>query len=291
MSTDNARHGIPILGPMLEERLFDPHDAPENNRWTPFNREARELASCVEACKHVLELRPLLTERPSARTYALLTTPVFSLVEHVVALQRVLGQRDRRDWPARDRENFTRLGRSLRKLVRGQLKKLRDKRSAHHDHDALRPGSDVPAAKADVVLPPLGHALLLLMLALNHDATFGYYRFPDASKPREMQVTIEYPIATTLLLDEHSVPFVVAACHLVTDPRREIDVVVQAAVALYNHMAESDAAAAHDYSSCLASDERQIRLRKRRDSNSLVRALLTRSRPPLLRRPCGDRLR
>lgn len=121
----------------------------------------------------------------------MLATPVFSLVEHVVALQRLLGRRDRHDWAARDRENFTRVARSLRKLMKGRLKTLRDKRSAHHDTDAVHPGSNVPSATADVLLPPLGHALLVLMLALNHDVTFGYYRVPDASKPREMQVTIE----------------------------------------------------------------------------------------------------
>jgi hypothetical protein len=243
MSEENKSTGAPIWGPMFQEKLFDPHDAPEHTRWIPFNAEARELGACIEACKQILELRPLLLVMPSRRTYAMLTTPVLSLVEHAVALHKFLGKLNHQHWPEHDLQNFTGTARKLRKQNDGPLPRLRNKLGAHHDVDALHPSSEVPHATAGLVLLPLGNALLYLILALNHEATFAYYRRPDLSRPQEIQVIVEYPLATTLVLDPDGLPVAAVEFRMATDPRHESSGIVKAAIELYNEAArktESD---------------------------------------------------
>ena len=76
-----------------------------------------------------------------------------------------------------------------------------------------------------------------MILALNHDATFGYYRVPDLSKPREIQVMIEYPLASTMLLDERGMPVVAFEFRVAADPRHESHAVLSETIDLYNRVA------------------------------------------------------
>src|SRR5207244_2699625 len=123
LMSSKAAGDMPIYGPMLEEGLYDPHDAPQDSRWTAFNAEAAELGCCLEACKQVIEICRLIgNRRQTNRRYTLMATPVYSLAEHTIKLHRLLGPKDRSKWPQNDQEHFTRVARSLRKRLRGPLK-------------------------------------------------------------------------------------------------------------------------------------------------------------------------
>jgi hypothetical protein len=231
-----AFNGIPIFGPIIETGLYDPHDAPAHSNWCPFNPEAAELASCVEACKQALALQPIFGRGASDRAWTLLATPVLSLGEHTLPLRHKVARQDRSTWPPSDREAFKSFPRHLERQLQ-RLRPLRNKLGAHCDSDALRPGGVSDASPVDLVLPPLGTALSLVILALNHKATFGYYRLPDPSKPFEVQITVEYPIATLLQVGSDGRPVRVLAFGLSADPRREAAEVVRKAIEFHNELA------------------------------------------------------
>jgi hypothetical protein len=69
----SVEDGMPIYGPMLDVRLFDVHDAPLGSNWRPYNTEALELASCLEACKKLLELVPVFNGPISNRSLVVLS--------------------------------------------------------------------------------------------------------------------------------------------------------------------------------------------------------------------------
>lgn len=226
---------MPILGPMLDERLYDPSDAPECSRWLPFNQEAAELACCLEACKQIVELEQLFVGRDStARAYTVLATPVQSLAEHALKLHRALGRQDRSGWSKRDRDNFTDSARRLRRVVDGPIRRLRNQLSAHQDAWALHPSADVPTANADLVLPPLAHSLVVLILALNHHATFAYYRLPG---PDQLQLILEYPLSTVFRLGGGGLPVEILEFRLTADPRHEASAIIRRAIDTHNGLA------------------------------------------------------
>ncbi|HXI12041.1 MAG TPA: hypothetical protein VNM92_05280 [Thermoanaerobaculia bacterium] len=232
--------GMPIWGPMVEERLYDPIETGHGSRWLPFNAEAAELAACLEACKQIIELEAVFSKpKMLARAYTLLATPVYSLGQHTVNLHRMLGRLDRSKWAPNDAATFIEAARELRRLMKGPLKELRDKRSAHHDVSEFGLSSVLPTPDADLLLPPLGEALIILSLALNHSATFGYYRIPDSEHPNEVQITIEYPLATLFRIGDDGNLKEILAFHLVADPRHESSATVRLAVETYNRLAAS----------------------------------------------------
>ena len=229
--------GMPILGPMLEEKLFNSIDANGESHWVPLNNEATELACCLEACKQSVELRSIFGHSGNLRSYTLLTTPAWNLVEHTLALHRLLGKKDRSSWKTGDAEAFTQTARSLRKLASGPFKKIRNQRSAHNDPHALLPSSLTPVASADLVLPPMREALAILILSLNHDGTFAYCRLPDPSKKDEVQVMFEYPVATLLHLDAQRKMDKILEVQLAADPRHEASQIIEDTITFYNDLA------------------------------------------------------
>lgn len=232
----DEKKGIPIYGPMLKIGLYDPIDAPDPTCWIPANEEAEELSAALEACKQIVELSTLVgPEKDCARVYTLLATPVFSLAEHTGRLHSLLSSLDRSAWPVADQKIFVAARRELKKLAKGPLKKHRDKRSAHHDPDAIHPGADLPSIQPSLVLEPLGHCVVLLILSLNHEAVFQYHRVPDPAKPNEIQITLQYPLAT-LFRWEADQPPVILSIQLAADLRHESSSVIKRATEAYNAM-------------------------------------------------------
>lgn len=231
---------MPILGPMLEAGLYDPTDAPHDSCWLPYNGEAAELGCCLEACKQVTELAPIFSTAPHpARAYTLLATPVLSLAEHTAKLYRLLARADRSSWFAHDRDNLRRAAKELKKQINGPLRLLRNQRSAHQDSSAMQPGSKVPQPSSTVVLPALAHSLAVLILLHNHRDAFAYFRLPDPAKIDEVQIFVQYPLATLFRVDEKGKPVEILEVRLATDPRHESSSVVRSALQTYNAIAES----------------------------------------------------
>lgn len=232
MSDDD---GAPIYGPMLDVRLFDVHDAPLGSNWRPYNSEALELASCLEACKKLLALAPVFNGPISNRGLAILSTDVLSLSEHVLALQKQLVPQDRNHWPEHDQRAFINVARSLRKRVKA-LERVRSRIGAHCDTDVLAGRAPVPPVSAEVVLAPLSDSLSLLVLALNHAATFHYIRQPCADQPNEVQLMVEYPFATLFRVEGGLVKEALAV-QIAADPRGEAVEITKSAVGFYNTIA------------------------------------------------------
>ena len=242
--TSDDRNGFPIFGPMLEMGLYDPTDAPHDSAWLPYNQAAAELGCCVEACKQIVTMSPLFATAPHARrAYTMLATPVLSLAEHTATLYRLVGQLDRSAWPKHDRENLKLAARSLKKQISGPLRLLRNQLSAHQDSEAMVPSSKAPRPTADVVLPALSHALTVLILLHNHRDVFAYYRLPDRSKVDEIQIFVQYPLATLFRVDDRGVPVAIIEVRMAADPRHETSAAVRAAIATYNSIASSSDAA------------------------------------------------
>lgn len=120
----------------------------------------------------------------------------------MLALKGMLHQVDRSAWPARDLKTFTTLGRSLKRAHKGPLKKIRNMRAAHTDPKGLVSGA-VPPSNAENVLAFLGEAASLLLLCLNHERVFCYYRMPEPDDDTQIEVFVEYPAATTFRVDEN----------------------------------------------------------------------------------------
>jgi hypothetical protein len=224
---------------MLEEKLFDAIDANGESHWVPFNDEAAELACCLEACKQILNLRSIFSDKENSRSYTLLTTPAWNLIEHSLALHKLLGQKDRSSWLEKDAKGFIEIARSLRKKASGPFKKIRNQRSAHNDPRALHPASKTPLASAELVLPPFKEALYILILSLNHGATFAYCRYPDPNKKDEIQVMFEYPLATLMHLDSEGRMDKIIEIRIAADQRHEASSIVQDTIVFYNWLAES----------------------------------------------------
>lgn len=225
---------------MLDTGLYDPTDAPHDSAWLPYNQAAAELSCCLEACKQITTLAPLFATAPhTPRSYTLLATPVLSLAEHTSKLYRMLARCDRSTWPSHDRENLTSAARLLKKQIDGPLRLLRNQLSAHQDAEALLPSSQVPRPKAGVVLPALSHALAVLILLHNHKDVFAYYRLPDPLKVAEVQIFVQYPLATLFRVDRGGKPLEILEVQLAADPRQETSAAVGAAISVYNAIASS----------------------------------------------------
>jgi hypothetical protein len=167
-----------MQSPLQSHGLADPHE-PQNEGWLPLTQPARELMLCIESCKQVNELRPVFTFRqPTPRQLTLLVTPLCNLVENVLMLKGLLHDADRTAWPAHDLASFIHLGRSLKRANKGPLRKIRNMRAAHADPAGLASHA-VPASNAENVLAYLGEAASLLLLCLNHERVFSYYRIPE----------------------------------------------------------------------------------------------------------------
>jgi len=240
MADDDKESGIPIYGPMLEAGLYDPTDAPSDSAWHPYNEAAAELACCLESCKQITELAPIFdNDSHPARSYTLLATPVLSLAEHTSKLYRLLSQHDRPNWLPDDRENLKTAARRLKKRLNGPLRILRNQLAAHQDVSVLRAECSIPKPKADVVLPALADALAVLILLHNYRDAFHYYRLPDPAVRDEVQIFVQYPLATLFKVDTQRARLVLLTVHTATDPRHESSAVVRAAIATYNSIASN----------------------------------------------------
>ncbi len=222
--------------------LYDPTEAPEPDLWYPASPAAQLLVACLQACKDILRLGAVLDQRrPSAdrRGMTLLSTPILSIVDNTVALHKLLGQEDRSSWPPEDQVVFQHVGKKLRKLAHGSLRKLRSTRSAHHDVDCLGPDS-APRATPEVVLEPLGHVLILLTLALNHERVFTWTRIPDETKPEEIELFIEAAARFRTVTDDEGYrrPREILRLTITKDPRLEAFESIDATITLYNHLVQ-----------------------------------------------------
>lgn len=222
--------------PLYSHGLADPHES-ENDGWLPATDAARELSACIETCKQINELRGAFgSARPTARQLTTLATPLCSLIEHVLGLKRLLHAADRSSWPACDHASFTTLGRSLKHANKGALRKIRNMRSAHANPDGLR-ASSVPPSTAENILVYLGEAASLLLLCLNHERVFGYYRLPEPHDQSVVEIFYEYPAATTVRVGEDRRVREILQIHLEVDPRHAQNAVVRDTLALYNSLA------------------------------------------------------
>lgn len=220
--------------------LYDPVEAPEDERWFPAGNAAELLVACLQACKDVVKISSSLApSRPSADTrgLTLLATPVLSLVENSIRLQKSLGSEDRGHWPESDRGHFNRCGKKLRRDADGPLRKIRSKRSAHHDANALGPGG-APHATAEIVVFPLGHALFLLTLCLNHEGVFTWTRFPDKNAPDEMEYFLQVAtrFKTIVEADGARHPRNILSLTIRKDPRYQALATLEATIAVYNQL-------------------------------------------------------
>jgi hypothetical protein len=217
--------------------LYDPHDAPHDSRWYPYTREALQLALCIESCKQINELQPVLQPGGvTPRRLTLLVTPLCNLIEHVLKLTNLLQPADRSLWREFDRVSFRETPRALKKAKTGTLRTIRNKRAAHTDADGLSQ-RHVPPSTARVILPPLAQAACQLLLCTQHEAVFGYYRLHDPSKPYEVEFYVQYPLASTFLVDERGVPIQLLHGHLEVDPRHELTSVIHETISFYNRLA------------------------------------------------------
>ena len=219
--------------------LYDPHDAPQDSRWYPHTTAAVHLALCIESCKQINELQAVFVGngRITPRRLTLLVTPLYNLVEHVLKLTGLLHDADRTMWREFDRESFKETTRALKKAKNGVLRTIRNKRSAHTDVDGLS-SSAVPASTSRAILIPLAQAACQLLLCLQHEAVFGYYRLHDPAKPYEVEFFIQYPIASTFRVDDTGRPVELLSTHLEADPRQELGAVVRETIGFYNSLAK-----------------------------------------------------
>jgi hypothetical protein len=239
--TDTVEHdGIPIFGPMLEAGLYDPTDAPHDSSWLPYNNAAAELACCLEACKQVTELAAVFAVCPHPpRAYTLPATPVLSLAEHTAKIYQILAKFDRSNWPVLDLENLKYAARLLKRQIQGPLRLPRNQLSAHQDIKAMQPGSDVPPASAAVVLPALSHSLVMLILLHNHRDAFAYFRLPDPARVDEVQIFVQYPLATLFRVNASGTPVQILKVRFAADPRHESRDIVLSAMQTYNVIAQT----------------------------------------------------
>lgn len=224
-----------MSSPLESHGLADPHE--ENRGWSPMNAPARELALCIESCKQINELRRVFTfGQPTPRQLTLLVTPLCNLVEHVLILKGFLRDQDRSVWPARDVVAFKMLGKALKRANDGALRKIRNKRAAHADPKGLASGA-VPPSNAENVLVALGQAASLLLLCLNHERVFWYYRYPEPADDTQVEVFGDYPLATTFRVDGDGRLCEILQMHMEADPRHVQNAVVRETITLYNNLA------------------------------------------------------
>lgn len=224
---------------MKSHGIYDPHDAPHDSRWYPYTKPAVHLALCIESCKQVNELQSLFVgqERITPRRLTILATPLYNLIEHVLKLTNLLHDADRSVWRELDRTSFRETGRALKKAKNGDLRTIRNKRSAHTDADGLSVNG-APASTAKTILIPLAQAACQLLLCLQHEAVFGYYRLHDPLKAYEVEFFIQYPAASTFRVDENGRPVELLSAHLEADPRQELGAVVRETIGFYNRLAK-----------------------------------------------------
>jgi hypothetical protein len=225
-----------MQSPLHSHGFADPHE-PQNVGWLPLTQPARELALCIESCKQINELRGAFTfGQPTPRQLTLLTTPLCNLVERVLILKGLLRDEDRTAWPVRDLDSFNQFGRSLKRANKGPLRKIRNMRAAHADPKGIASGA-VPASSAENVLAYLGDAASLLLLCLNHERVFHYYRMPEQNDENVVECFVQYPAATTFRIDANRRPCEILQAHIEADPRHAQNAVVCETITLYNNLA------------------------------------------------------
>lgn len=226
-----------MTSPLHSHGQADPHE-PNIHGWLPFTVPARELILCVEVCKQINEVCAAFDGRPTPRQLTMLATPLYSLVEHVLTLKGLLHDVDRSAWPARDLASFTALGRSLKRANKGALRKIRNMRSAHADPQGLR-ASAVPPSTGENVLVFLGEAASLLLLCLNHERVFSYYRLPEPADDKIVEIFCEYPAATSFRVGDDRRPREILQIHIEADPRHAQAAVVRETLAIYDSLAST----------------------------------------------------
>ncbi len=220
--------------------LHDPHDASKQDGWYPITSEAMQLALCVESCKQINAMRPMLMDGGvPPRNLTVLATPVLNLVENVLRLRNELWKADRSDWPEADRKNFENKPRSLQRAAAGPLRTIRNQRAGHTSAAAFAHGS-VPASTPENILRPLGQAAFLLLLCLDHKTAFGYARQPNPTSKDEIEFYFQYPLASRFRLDKGGHPVELLGGHLEADPRHEQGELVCQTVKLYNALVGRD---------------------------------------------------
>src|SRR5207302_806324 len=80
---------------------------------------------------------------------------------------------------------------------------------------------------------------IVLILAINHNATFAYFRLPDPTKRNEVQIMVEYPMATLFEVDESGRLVGILEFRLAADPRQEASAVIQKTIRCYNRLART----------------------------------------------------
>ena len=189
---------------MSKVSIYDGAQPDRDEPWFPNGRETKELIACTEACRNLQRLLKGLTP-DDARGILLAVPPLVELVDHAVKLQGLLykSETSRSGWPKNDVARFIELGSKLRKHQQGPLRRLRLKRAAHYDTDAFGRRPDVPSPTPDLLLPPLRDVLAFLILALNHENTYSWSRYPLGEKPDELEV-IGSQVAVKLRVDPRS---------------------------------------------------------------------------------------
>jgi hypothetical protein len=221
--------------------LFDPVESPDADKWSPANEAARLVIACVQGCRDVTTLVARMT-RPvneDLRGVSLLVTPVFSVADNTLKLRKCLGREDVSHWPEKDRVFLRQEGRELGRLLEGPLRMYRNRRSAHHDAEFVADPSAAPTRpNLELIGAPLGRALAILGLLLNHERSFSWSRLPSDQLPNVLEVTTEAPVSTRLeFQDDGSARLLSVA--LTSDPRHKVMLAIEDCVAAYNELAHA----------------------------------------------------
>lgn len=231
---------FPIHLAKSEPPLFDPTDSPSAEAWFPATPAAELLVVSIEAVKDVCKLTEGLDPADPGRDrrgLTLLSPPVVSLMENALRLHRVIGSLDRRAWPISDRNNLIEHGRQLRRLVNGRLRQLRNRRAAHHDPRSLGGTSAAPVATLELLVPPFGSALVVLLLLLNDGTPFSWTRRPDVTLGKVFQIIHDQPVAFSFELDEENRPTRLLTGEITTDPRQLAKAEILRGVHAHNFLA------------------------------------------------------
>ena len=228
---------------MDSSNLYDPVSGRQPHLWFPLNAATLELHAVIHACKQVVKLKAALhTEDPMNDLHglALLATPVLTLVEHTLKLRKLTGAADRSFWPAADRERFRTSGKRLDGFSQGALRVLRRTLSAHADTKMMT--EELPKPSAEMLVPPLGTALTVALLALNHNGVFEWTRTESASRQIVGQVSTaegESPPVAVQIGTAADGTATLEALVVVDDPRTSAQELLFEGVAVYNAFAEA----------------------------------------------------
>jgi hypothetical protein len=219
--------------------VYDPVENSAPTTWFPANSETARLVAALLACKDVARLLDALSQDPLAdrRGLTMLATPALSLLDNTIALQKATARRDTSTWPSSDHNLLLDLGKRLRKLNSGPLRKLRNTLSAHHDPVALGSAAAVVSSTAPLVLQAVSEALCVLVLLLSHDDVFAWSRQAAENDPSLLQILQPGAFAAPTFRTEENRIVELLGLTIVLDPKNEAQDVILATLARYNLVA------------------------------------------------------